>query len=397
MTLARTLFLDRVARLRLVGTASLAALLAGCGNLPAPGPLAPAIAREASGEAPPFVFVPVDRLTLVALNGHVPEDLSRLAEPASAPVGVIQIGDVVSVTLWEFGSGLLSPVPSNVYSGQALVGAQAATVPNQTVDQTGMIIVPFAGDVSAAGRTPREVQTAIQRALRGIANNAQVLVQVVQTTNNAVTVTGDCNRPGRFPLAISGTTLLDAISSAGGGSGKARDTLVQLSRAGATSRVRLSQVLSDPSQNIFLRANDVISLDQEPQSVVVLGATNKNGEFLFGKAKVTLAEAIGNSGGLADQQADPFGVFVLRYEPTDLAQKVHTAPMPDYLTTGSLVPVVYQVNFRTADGLMLAQNFVLRDRDMVYVSNTASVQASKLSKLFDGFTGLFRGYGGLQF
>jgi polysaccharide export outer membrane protein len=70
---------------------------------------------------------------------------------------------------------------------------------------------------------------------------------------------------------------------------------------------------------------------------------------------------------------------------------VHTAPITEYLTTGALVPVVYQVNFNTADGLLLAQNFVLRDRDMVYVSNAASVQASKLGGLFESFTRIFRG------
>lgn len=390
MTSARDTYFARSKSLALISTASLAMFVGACA-LPSPGPRAPSIAREASGDAPTFVLVPVDRLTLVALNGHVPEDLSRLAEPAPVPAGVIQIGDVVSVTLWEFGSGLLSPVSANVSAGQALAGAQAATVPNQTVDQTGMIIVPFAGDIVAAGRTTREVQTAIQRALRGMASNAQVLVQVVQTSNNAVTVTGDCNRPGRFPLAVSGTKLLDAVASAGGGSGKARDTLVQLSRGGVTSRVRMSQVLADPSQNIYLQPNDVITLDQEPQSAVVLGATNKNGEYLFGKSKVTLAEAIGNSGGLTDQQADPFGVFVLRYETPEIANKVHTSPITEYLTTGALVPVVYQVNFNTADGLLLAQNFVLRDRDMVYVSNAASVQASKLGGLFESFTRIFRG------
>ena len=60
----------------------------------------------------------------------------------------------------------------------------------------------------------------------------------------------------------------------------------------------------------IVRADDVVTLDQEPQTLVVLGALgNKNTEVPFGKSRVTLAEAIGNGGGLSDQLADPFGVY----------------------------------------------------------------------------------------
>ncbi|WP_168555246.1 hypothetical protein [Novosphingobium sp. SG720] len=55
----------------------------------------------------------------------------------------------------------------------------------------------------------------------------------------------------------------------------------------------MAAVLRDPTQNIFLRPGDLVTLDHEPQSVVMLGATNKQSEVFFGKARLTLAEAIG--------------------------------------------------------------------------------------------------------
>lgn len=370
--------------------ACLSLSLAGCGKLPSVGPLAPQISKEGNGSGPPFLLVPVNRITLTMLSKAAPEGFSQLAAPAPAPTVTIHVGDTVSVTLWEFGSGLLGPVNSATPTQPGLVGAQSATVPTQSVDQAGYIMVPFAGEIHAAGRTTQQVQKAIIAALRGKANQTEALVQVVQTNDNAVTVTGDVNHPGRFPLIAAGTHLLDAISLAGGTAGKARDMVVQLTRGGVMRQARLVDILDHPAENIYLAPNDMITLDQEPQTLVILGATNKNQEVPFTKSRVTLAEALGNGGGLADQQADPYGVYVLRYEKHDLAKTLQAEKLPDYLDSNAMIPVVYQINFKTADGMLLAQNFMMRDRDLVYVADAPTVQLSKLARLFDLIASIFK-------
>ncbi len=369
---------------------ALALGLAGCTTMPIAGPLSADISKEAGDVAPPFLLVPVDRITLKALASSAPEGFSHIASPAPAPSVTIHVGDMVSITLWEFGSGLLGPVVTATPSQPGLVGAQSATVPTQTVDQAGKIIVPFAGEIQAAGRTTRQVQTAIIAALKGKANQTQALVQVVQTTENAVTVSGDVNHPGRFPLMQSGTHLLDAISLAGGTTGKARDMVVQLTRGGVVRQVRMADILANPSENIYLLPDDLVTLDLEPQTLVVLGATNKNQEVAFGKSRVTLTEALGNGGGLSDQLADPAGVYILRYERRDVAKSLQVTTLPDYLAANEMVPVVYRLNLKTADGLLLAQSFVMRDRDLVYVSNSPTVQIGKLARMFDVFTSIFK-------
>ncbi len=368
----------------------LALALAGCGAMPVTGPLAPQITKESANAAPPFLLIKVDRVTLTALAHAAPDGLSPLAAPAPAQAVAIHVGDTVSVTLWEFGSGLLGPVSNATQSQPGLVGAQSATVPTQTVDQSGNIIVPFAGEIHAAGHTTHQVQAAIIAALRGKANQTQALVQVMQSTDNAVTVSGDVNHPGRVQLIPTGTRLLDAISLSGGTTGKARDMLVQLTRGGIVRSTRLVDVQSNPAENIFLLPNDLVTLDQEPQTLVVLGAANHNNEVPFGKSRVTLTEALGNGGGLADQLADPWGVYVLRYEKRDVAKLLRTEPLPDYLEANEMVPVVYQLNFKTADGMLLAQSFLMRDRDLVYVADSPSVQVGKLAKLFDVVTSVFK-------
>ena len=126
------------------------------------------------------------------------------------------------------------------------------------------------------------------------------------------------------------------------------------------------------------------------QGVVVLGATNKNTEVVFGKSRITLAEAIGNGGGLADKQADPYGVYVLRNEMTATAQRLRAEPIPDYMAVGDTVPVIYHVNMKSVDGMLLAQNFTMQDRDVVYVANSPSVQVGKLANLFNSISGIFK-------
>ncbi len=382
--------------LRLAATAGMVLSLGACAAMPAQGPSVQSISRESVNNAPSFLMVPVDRIVLTALVGKTGDDLSPLTSTDAPPQGTIHIGDTVSVTLWEFGSGLLGPLAG----GQVPVGfggAQSATVPNQTVDQTGTIIVPFVGEVKAAGRTPRQVQADVVKALRGKTSETQALVQVVQTMDNVVTVTGDVSKPGRFPLALSGTRLLDAVATAGGTTGKAREMLVQLTRGGQVRSLRMSAVLRDPSQNIFMKPGDLVTLDHEPQSVVVLGATNKQNEVYFGKARLTLAEAIGNGGGLVDKQADPAGVYVLRYESTDVAKRLRAEPLPDYLTLGDTVPVVYHVNFKSAEGMLLAQSFQMRDQDLVYVSTSDAVQVGKLANLFNSVVSIFKSNAGNAF
>jgi polysaccharide export outer membrane protein len=46
--------------------------------------------------------------------------------------------------------------------------------------------------------------------------------------------------------------------------------------------------------------------------------------------------------------------------------------------TGSIIPVIYQVNFRDPAGYFLATRFDMRNKDVLYVSNAQSVETSKV-------------------
>jgi protein involved in polysaccharide export with SLBB domain len=72
------------------------------------------------------------------------------------------IGDVVSVSIFEPPGGLFVPSDPGARPGNFV------TLPNQMVDSNGNLTVPYAGSIRAAGRTPSEVQQAINEALRAL-------------------------------------------------------------------------------------------------------------------------------------------------------------------------------------------------------------------------------------
>jgi protein involved in polysaccharide export with SLBB domain len=72
------------------------------------------------------------------------------------------IGDVVSVTIFAAEpDGLFVPSDAGARSSNFVM------LPDQVVDTNGNITVPYAGKIRAVGRTPAEVQEAINEALRG--------------------------------------------------------------------------------------------------------------------------------------------------------------------------------------------------------------------------------------
>ena len=83
-------------------------------------------------------------------------------------------------------------------------------------DAGGQLAIPLAGTVQAAGRTPGEIAGEIASRLRGrYVRDPQVTVNLVETVSQVLTVEGEVDRPGTYPV-LTDTTLLRAIANAQG-------------------------------------------------------------------------------------------------------------------------------------------------------------------------------------
>ncbi|MEE7438759.1 sugar transporter [Methylobacterium oryzae] len=388
----------------------------GCTYMPAAGPTASAIQAGAEvatadgGILARYEIIDVTPSVVEALRGR-PLD-SLLASfgdhrPSSEPV--IGIGDMVSVSVWEAGSGGLFSGP--LVADRFSAGSKSALIPEQPVGRDGAISVPYAGRIKVAGRRTQDVQALIENELAGKAIQPQVLVSVTRPISQAVTVTGEGAAGARLPLSGHGDRILDVIAAAGGNRAPVNETFVRLSRGPVTATVplttvgnrapvnetfvRLSRgpvtatvplttVVSNPRENIYLRPNDVLTLVRDPQTFIAVGALGNSTELPFQADGITLAQALAKARGLSDFAADPAGTFIFRFEPASVVRRL--SPGSKLLGT-PLVPVVYRIDMRDPNSLFVSQAFRMRNRDLIYVSNAPFTEVQKVLTAFNGVTG----------
>jgi polysaccharide export outer membrane protein len=259
-------------------------------------------------------------------------------------------------------------------------GRPGTRLPDQQVGPDGAISIPYAGRVAAAGRSPAEVERTIETRLGPKALEPHALVVVRRSISNSIAVAGDAVKGGRVPLSPGGDRLLQVVAAAGGATSPPHETFVQLSRRGITATVSLATLVEHPDQNIFAEPGDVLTVIRRPQTFSAFGASGKNDAITFDSENLTLAEALAKAGGLLDDRADPRAVFLLRYEPVSLVhalgQPIATAA-PDGIS-----PIVYRLDLGDAKSYPLAQEFRVRDKDIIFVAN------AELAGIYKGFDAL---------
>ncbi len=368
-------------RMNAVGALGVALSLAGCAALPGSGPsrhaMWEATLPQSDASDPPFAMVDINETTVGVLARRSPSSLrGHFGDYRPSSSQAIGVGDSVQITVWEAASGGLFSAP--VTAGLT-PGSRSASIPDQIVGRDGSVTVPYAGRVQASGRTPQQVERAIVARLMGKAIEPQAVVNVSRNVTNTVTVAGDVSAAARVPLTLRGDRLMDVIAAAGGYRSPAHETFVNLTRGSHTARAPLQSMLDNPHENIFVRPGDVVNVEHTPQTFTIAGATGANAVEAFGAKGVTLEEAIGKAGGLTDARADPGGVYLLRYEPASLVREFPGVP-PRLLGRQS-IPVAYHVDMREPSALFVARRFALRDKDILFVSNSPMAEVSKVIQL----------------
>lgn len=89
------------------------------------------------------------------------------------------------------------------------------SVAEAAVDESGRVILPLVGTVTAAGKSTESLSAEISDRLRRYIRNPQVAVTVKQAASRRVTVTGSVVQPGVYPLE-GRLTLLQAVALAQG-------------------------------------------------------------------------------------------------------------------------------------------------------------------------------------
>jgi polysaccharide biosynthesis/export protein len=99
-----------------------------------------------------------------------------------------------------------------------------------TLDRSGRISLPLAGEIDATGRTPAELSQIVTERLRAnFVREPRVSVNVTQVVSQVVTIDGQVRTPGLYPVT-GRMTLMRAIARAQGLNESARQDLVLVYR-----------------------------------------------------------------------------------------------------------------------------------------------------------------------
>ncbi len=369
-------------RARATSSLALIALisLSGCASLPSSGPTANQIVSKERQLASTIGFSVIDLNETAALppvqDNPSLRTLAALARDAR--VDLVGPGDILQVTLFEIGVSLFgaSTPPAGFQGAVNDPAARAQSLQNLVVEQNGAIRLPYIGKITVAGHTPDEIQRMIVSALRGKSQAPQALVTVTRDMTNTVVVSGAAAKPGRVQLTLARERLLDAIAGAGGtglsSSEGPQSTLVQFTRGGRTAEAYLQDIIAGSASDLVLIPGDRINLIKRPLSYLVFGAAGRVSQIPFDTNAVSLAEAVARAGGPDDGRADPTAVFLFRDTGTTSKATVDGVAQ---------APVIYRLDMTKPSSYFLAQRFVMRDKDVIFIANARINQTRKLVEI----------------
>ena len=285
-------------------------------------------------------------------------NLNLFAKPAGYKVGP---GDVLQITVWdhpELAAAL----------GQSAVNTRVAdAAPGFVVGGEGNIQFPYIQKpIHAAGKTPEQLQREIYTELSKVFVKPQVTVRVESYRAAQVYIDGDVRTPGAQAINDIPMTLPEAIGRAGGFMPTADQGRVTITRNGTSYPVNLAQMLKsgkNPS-DIMLQPGDMLHVNaRDENTVYVMGEVVKpTAVSPLRDGTLTLAEALSQAGNLSPTTSNARQLFVIRQIPGD-------------------EPVIYHLDAKSPVSMLLANQFPLEPKDVVYVDNSGLVRASRVLDL----------------
>ena len=367
---------------RLTRTCLIPAMLlaSGCQLVPYDGPLEGEVIEKAGFIAASdyqftYGLIDLDAISVTALDDFDYSPLRETFGLGSAAGGLrIGVGDVLNITIFEAG-------PDGLFS---TTERKQVALP-LTVQDNGLISVPYAGTVRAAGRTTEQIRGSILAVLRERAVEPDVIVNIQESVSRTVSVLGAVQTGAVVPLVAGDERVLDVVARAGGPTEPPYATFVTLMRGGRSCTVLLQTLIDKPHENIFVRPGDTVFLSNDPRTFAAFGAVAEKGNLPLDSAEVSLAEAAAEARGVDPTRANPEGYFVFRYERESVVKELAAKHLLDDEDIAALLsdphvrdrhgrlPIVYRIDLGDPDAYFIAKRFAMRDKDVVYVARSFGV------------------------
>lgn len=339
--------------------------LAACSFLPGTGPSETRITMDAdlSKQVRLVDVTPAVAQELLATyqqseQHRAATELASLQSATQVVPVMLYPGDTVDVTLWTAPASSAAPAASGPpASGE---GIKKLDLGQYTVDESGQLVLPYAGPMPVNGLTMAQAEQNITASFAAIPQFAhpQVSLTMVSNRHQHIVVTGAASRPLIVDWKTGGVSLNDVITLAGGYKGDALTTNdVVILRGDKRYTLSMKSALET---NVPLYPGDVVVLEHSNavQVQCLGGGWTKNTLQTFDTVP-TLAAVVAAGGGLGLQVAQGHAVYVLSQ---------------DHKT-------VYRVPWDSLAGLQASQSFPVQNGDTVYIATSPSVAFQQIVSL----------------
>ncbi|WP_434718056.1 polysaccharide biosynthesis/export family protein [Paraburkholderia sp. A1BS-2L] len=289
------------------------------------------------------------------------QEQARLLSDVPPPY-TVGVGDVLQIVVWdhpELSAALGgTPAQNTTRPGDPIAGF--------VVDQSGDLTFPYAGTLHVAGLRTEDVQKRLSAALGKYFVKPQVTVRMASYRAHDIYVDGEVHAPGVVAVNDVPMSLYEAIARAGGFSDSADQSALVLVRGGVSHPINLTQMLAsglNPSR-LYLRSGDRLRIvARDENDVYVMGEVNKPVSAIPNRTgRITLADALSQAGSVNASTADAAQMFVVR---------------------GALngTPQVFHLDGRSPVAMLVAKEFDLQPKDVVYVDGNGLVRFSRVLSL----------------
>lgn len=271
-------------------------------------------------------------------------------------------GDVLQIVVWDH---------PEIAQAMGTTQFQPSTRPGDppsgfVVDQAGDLTFPYAGTLRVAGLRPEEAQKRLSAQLARYFVKPQVTVRMASYRAHDVYVDGEVRNPGVIAVNDVPLSVYEAIARAGGFSETADQSDLVLVRDGATHRVNVTRMLASglSTSRLYLKPGDMLRVvARDENDVYVMGEVNKPMSAIPRRTgRITLADALSQAGSVNASTADASQMFVIRGALDD-------------------TPQVFHLDGRSPVAMLVAREFDLQPKDVVYVDGSGLVRFNRVLTL----------------
>lgn len=338
--------------------------LCGCASSTKVGALSAPAPEAGGGPVTQLISAQLIEAERLRREQRINQDIAHLIV-AYPPPYTIGNGDILSIVVWDH--------PELAGQGIAASASPVDTGPSAppagfVVDHRGHVQFPFAGELTVAGLTEQEARDLLGKRLARYLAEPNVTLRIQAYRSKRVYIDGEVKSPGLQAINDIAMTLMEALNRAGGLLPTSDQSRIALERGDKRYMIDLRGLVAQGINpgNVLLKPGDVVRVHSRDESKVFV-----SGEVVAPKAltmhngRLSLNEALGESGGISPLTGDARQVYVVR--------------------KGEDGVRVYQLDARTNGALAMAESFELHPKDLVYVAASPLANWHRnLSMIFPG-------------